>query len=47
MPMMRLHRTNKDQGVNYKLLEKYEHFLTGKSEGIIEAYLRIVRHEMG
>jgi len=34
------------QGADYKLLEEYEHFLAGKAEGTIDAYLRTVRHIM-
>jgi site-specific recombinase XerD len=45
--MMPLHRANEDQGADYKLFQEYEHFLAGKAEGTIEAYLRTVRHVMG
>ena len=47
MPMLPLHRADEDQGDNYKLLQEYEHFLAGKAEGTIEAYLRTVRNVMG
>ena len=47
MPMMPLYRADEDQGADYKLLQEYEHFLAGKAEGTIEAYLRTVRHIMG
>jgi site-specific recombinase XerD len=46
MPMMRSDRANEDQGANYELLAEYEHFLAGKAEGTIDAYLRTVRHIM-
>jgi site-specific recombinase XerD len=44
---MPLHQADEDQGADYKLLQEYEHFLAGKAEGTIEAYLRTVRHVMG
>jgi site-specific recombinase XerC len=42
--MRTLHRASEDQGDDYKLLQEYEHFLVGKAEGTIDAYLRTVRH---
>ncbi len=47
MPIMPLHRADEDQGVDYELLQEYEHFLAGKAEGTIDAYLRTMRHVMG
>ena len=44
MPMMPSDRANEDQGADYELLAEYEHFLAGKAEGTIDAYLRTVRH---
>jgi hypothetical protein len=46
MPMLPFDRANEDQGVDYELLAEYEHFLVGKAEGTIDAYLRTVRHIM-
>jgi site-specific recombinase XerD len=43
---MPIHRLDKDQGSDLPLLQEYEHFLSGKAEGTIEAYLRTVRHVM-
>ncbi len=43
---MPIHRLDKDQGGDLPLLQEYEHFLSGKAEGTIEAYLRTVRHVM-
>ncbi len=45
MPMP-IHRLDEDQESDHLLLEEYEHFLSGKAEGTIEAYLRTVRHMM-
>ncbi len=45
MPMQ-IHRLDKDQESDRLLLEEYEHFLSGKAEGTIDAYLRTVRHVM-
>ena len=44
MPTYRLHE---DQGSDHPLLREYEHFLNGKAEGTVEAYLRTVRQLMG
>ena len=41
---MPIHRLDEDQESDHLLLEEYEHFLSGKAEGTIEAYLRTVRH---
>ncbi len=46
MPMMPLYRADEDQGAEDELLAEYEHFLAGKAEGTIDAYLRTVRHIM-
>ncbi len=43
---MPIHRLDEDQESDHLLLEEYEHFLSGKAEGTIEAYLRTVRHMM-
>jgi site-specific recombinase XerD len=43
---MPTHRLNEDQGSDQQLLQEYEHFLTGKADGTIEAYLRSVRQMM-
>jgi site-specific recombinase XerD len=43
---MPIHRLDKGQGSDLPLLQEYEHFLSGKAEGTIEAYLRTVRHVM-
>src|SRR2546421_6965382 len=45
MPMP-IHRLDEDQEGGHLLLEEYEHFLSGKAEGTIEAYLRTVRQMM-
>ncbi len=41
---MPIHRLDEDQESDHLLLKEYEHFLSGKAEGTIEAYLRTVRH---
>ncbi len=46
MSLLPSDRANEDQGIDYKLLAEYEHFLSGKAEGTIDAYLRTVRHIM-
>jgi len=46
MSMMPSDRAHVDQGADYGLLQEYEHFLVGKAEGTIDAYLRTVRHIM-
>jgi site-specific recombinase XerC len=46
MPMMPSDRADEDQGADYGLLQEYEHFLAGKAEGTIDAYLRTIRHIM-
>lgn len=43
---MSIHRLSEDQESDHLLLEEYEHFLSGKAEGTIEAYLRTVRQIM-
>ena len=45
MPMMPSHRPDEDWGGD-DLLREYEHFLTGKAEGTIEAYVRTARQVM-
>ena len=36
-------RSDENQATDTMLLLEYEHFLSGKTEGTIEAYLRTVR----
>ncbi len=43
---MPIHRLDEDQASDHLLLQEYEHFLSGKAEGTIEAYLRTVRQLM-
>jgi site-specific recombinase XerD len=43
---MPIHRLDEHQESDPLLLEEYEHFLSGKAEGTIEAYLRTVRQMM-
>jgi site-specific recombinase XerD len=45
MPMSSL-STGKEQTQDEELLHEYEHFLSGKAKGTIDAYLRTVRHLM-
>ena len=45
MPMMPSYRPDEDWGGD-DLLQEYEHFLAGKAEGTIEAYVRTVRQVM-
>jgi site-specific recombinase XerC len=46
MPMMPVHQPEEDQGADNILLQEYEHFLSSKAEGTIDAYLRTVRRVM-
>ncbi len=46
MSILSSDRANEDQGADFELLAEYEHFLAGKAEGTIDAYLRTVRHIM-
>ena len=41
-----MHRSDEDQESDHLLLEEYEHFLSGKAEGTIEAYVRTMYHVM-
>lgn len=41
-----MHRSDKYQESDQILLQEFEHFLSGKAEGTIDAYLRTVRHVM-
>ncbi len=43
---MSAHQFDENQGSDHLLLREYEHFLSGKAEGTIEAYLRTVRQLM-
>jgi hypothetical protein len=43
---MPIYRLDENQESGQLLLEEYEHFLSGKAEGTIEAYPRTVRHVM-
>ncbi|MFL5591285.1 MAG: hypothetical protein ACJ797_21970 [Ktedonobacteraceae bacterium] len=43
---MPAHQFDENQGSDHLLLREYEHFLSGKAEGTIEAYLRTVRQLM-
>ncbi len=43
---MPIHRLEEDQESDHLLLEEYEHFLSGKAEGTIEAYVRTMYHVM-
>ena len=40
------HQLNEGQGADEILLQEYEHFLSGKAEGTIDAYVRTTRHVM-
>jgi site-specific recombinase XerD len=44
--MMSSDRSYENQGADYELLAEYEHFLSNKAEGTIDAYLRTIRHVM-
>src|SRR5215470_10332082 len=44
--MMRWKQPGEDQGADELLLREYQHFLTGKAEGTIDAYVRTTRHVM-
>ena len=41
-----MHRSDEDQESDTQLLEEYEHFLSGKAEGTVDAYLRTARQIM-
>jgi site-specific recombinase XerD len=41
-----MHQSNEDQKSDALLLEEYEHFLSGKAEGTVDAYLRTARQIM-
>jgi site-specific recombinase XerC len=43
---MRRQQPDEDQGADELLLQEYQHFLTGKAEGTIDAYVRTTRHVM-
>lgn len=43
---MPIHRLEEDQESDHLLLKEYEHFLSGKAEGTIEAYVRTMYHVM-
>ncbi len=44
--MMRWKQSDEDQGTDELLLREYQHFLTGKAEGTIDAYVRTTRQVM-
>ena len=46
MPLVPSYRPDEDRGADHLLLQEYEHFLAGKAEGTIDAYLRTVRQVM-
>jgi site-specific recombinase XerD len=46
MPLMRQQQSDEGQGTDEFLLQEYEHFLAGKAEGTIDAYVRTTRHLM-
>jgi hypothetical protein len=41
--MMRDQQSDEDQGAAEFLLKEYEHFISGKAEGTIDAYVRTTR----
>ena len=43
---MPMHRSDEDQESDHLLLEEYEHSLSGKAEGTVDAYLRTARQIM-
>src|SRR2546430_4774372 len=43
---MRQQQSDEDQGANELLLQEYEHFISGKAEGTIDAYVRTTRRVM-
>ncbi len=44
---MRQQQSDEDQGADELLLQEYEHFISSKAEGTIDAYVRTTRHVMG
>lgn len=44
--MMRQQQSDEDQGAYELLLQEYEHFLSNKAEGTIEAYMRTIHRVM-
>jgi hypothetical protein len=46
MPMMKQPQSDEDQGSDESLLLEYEHFLSNKAEGTIDAYVRTTRQVM-
>src|SRR5581483_2142209 len=44
---MRRQQQAEDPGADELLLQEYEHFLSNKAEGTIDAYVRTTRHVMG
>jgi site-specific recombinase XerC len=44
--MIPLRQSSEDQGIDNRLIQEYERFLTGKAEGTIDAYVRTIRHVM-
>jgi len=46
MPMMTRQQPDEDQGADELLLHEYEHFISNKAQGTIDAYVRTVYHVM-
>jgi site-specific recombinase XerD len=46
MPMIRQQQSGENQGTDEFLLQEYEHFLSNKAEGTIEAYVRTIYRVM-
>jgi hypothetical protein len=44
--MMKQQQSDEDQGVDELLLQEYEHFISNKAEGTIDAYVRTTRQVM-
>ena len=44
--MMKQQQSEEDQDIAELLLQEYEHFLSNKAEGTIDAYVRTIRHVM-
>jgi hypothetical protein len=40
--MIPLRQSSEDQGIDNRLIQEYERFLTGKAEGTIDAYVRTI-----
>lgn len=43
---MREQQSDEDQGADEFLLKEYEHFISSKADGTIDAYVRTTRHLM-